>query len=267
MSSNIIKKRGRKPKTIDANTNNSLDTQNNSDKENIIYHIPIKRSEINDSAIETSELFIKSQDTQQEESTDLVSSAIDNINVNKIDTHIITFKNNTRCWWCHHSFDNEPIQLPEDYIKQSFICIGNFCSFPCVKAYNLNTYDTQIQKRDTLINIMYYTYYNKVIKIQCAPHWTTLKEYGGIFTIDEFRNKSNNSEKIYTVLKPPIISRQMQIEESYRIQKLKGVSMDQVSKLYFENDNRLDYIIKRTKKLPTSDLNLESTIGLRRVSP
>jgi hypothetical protein len=267
LSTLSTKKKGRKPKVQDTKKNTTINDKVDSDQENIIYHLQLTMSDINESN-NTSNIFLKSQDSQDDfhNNVDIVSSVIDNININKIDTHVITFKENTRCWWCHHTFDNEPIQLPEDCIGKTFSCIGNFCSFPCVKAYNLNIHDTNVQKRDTLINILYYNMYNVITPILPAPHWTTLNEYGGILSIEEFRKASKNYEKSYIVLKPPIISRQMQIEESYRVDKFKEVSMNQVSKLYLDMDNTMDYTIKRTKKLPTSDLNLESTIGLRRVS-
>ena len=66
--------------------------------------------------------------------------------------------------------------------------------------------------------------------------------------------------KEYTILHPPLISRQMQIEESYKINKLKEVHIDKLNKIYSEIDS--EYIIKRNKSLTSSQLNLESTMGL-----
>jgi hypothetical protein len=71
------------------------------------------------------------------------------------------------------------------------------------------------------------------------------------------------NSKDFTILSPPIISRQMQIEESYKVNKKPGsCSIDKISKLY--SDTMSDYIIKRNKATPLTHLNLESTMGLRR---
>ena len=45
------------------------------------------------------------------------------------------------------------------------------------------------------------------------------------------------NSKEYLVLHPPLISRQMQIEESYKLSKLKEVPIDKVNKIYSEIDS------------------------------
>ena len=52
----------------------------------------------------------------------------------------------------------------------------------------------------------------------------------------------------------------MQIEESYKLSKLKEVPIDKVNKIYSEIDS--DYVIKRSKPIQSSQLNLETTMGL-----
>ena len=97
-------------------------------------------------------------------------------------------------------------------------------------------------------------------EITPAPHWITLEEYGGTLSIDKFRENSIITSKEYVVLHPPLISRQMQIEESYKMNKLKEVPIDKVNKLYSEIDS--EYTIKRSKPVQTNQLNLETTMGL-----
>lgn len=257
------KKRGRKPKySIERPTYQN--NEDDSEKEDVILCLPITIDDINDS--NPSNLFIKSNATGQQHAENLteISSIAKNINFNNIETHVIKFDKNTRCWWCHHSFETNPIQLPENYMNSHFTCIGNFCSFNCVKAYNLNLNDMQVEKRNNMINVMYYQMYNKVEEIVPAPHWITLKDYGGVLTIDEFRDL-NNTKKSFVVLNPPITSRQMQIEESYKLDQIKSVNIKTVSQLY-NNNQPTDYVIKRNKELPKSHLNLEKTLGLRIVS-
>ena len=52
----------------------------------------------------------------------------------------------------------------------------------------------------------------------------------------------------------------MQIEESYKVNKLKEVSLDNVNKLYSEIET--NFTIKRTKPIQSSQLNLATTMGL-----
>jgi len=152
------------------------------------------------------------------------------------------------------------IQLPEDYYNDTFYCIGNFCSFNCMKSYNLDMNDSSVYKRESLMNFLYYMTYSNYKDITPAPSWMALEEYGGTLTIEEFRKNSVVNSKEYLVLHPPLISRQMQIEESYKLAKLKEVPIDKINKIYSEMES--EYAIKRNKPVQTNQLNLETTMGL-----
>jgi hypothetical protein len=272
----LKKKRGRKPK----NFNNMLlkkevetipEESVLSEEEKIIFHLPITMNEINNMDTDVS-MFIKpskkvSMDTKEiSEDSDLVeslktsSNMILNNTVNKIQTHTLKFNKNTRCWWCRNQFMGPALQLPEDYYNETFFCIGHFCSFNCMKSYNLDGNDSQTFKRESLIHLLYYMTFSEYKEITPAPHWITLEEYGGTLSIDKFRENSIITSKEYVVLHPPLISRQMQIEESYKMNKLKEVPIDKVNKLYSEIDS--EYTIKRSKPVQTNQLNLETTMGL-----
>ena len=277
----IKKKRGRKPKTI---INNSvipvkkLDTINesieniNTEDENIILHLPITNDDINKITYNNnSSIFIKSEDQldksiivdsiQNTETTDTNKNIFTN-NVNKIITHKLKITNNTKCWWDRNSFTTVAVQLPEDYYNETFYCIGHFCSFNCAKSYNLSLNDSNVWKRETLINQLYFMTFGNRIEIKNAPHWIVLEEYGGNLSIDKFRDNFVISTKEYLILQPPLITREMQIEESYKINKLKEVSIDKINKIYSELDT--EYSIKRSKPIYSSRLNLETT-GLIKV--
>jgi hypothetical protein len=145
------------------------------------------------------------------------------------------------------------IQLPEDYYNNTFFCIGHFCSYNCTVAYNLDLNDLISSKRASLINLLYYKTYSEFSNIVSAPHWITLEEYGGNLSIKDFRENSINNTKEYLVLHPPIISRQMQIEESYKQKKFKDP-------IFSESENK--YTIKRNKPINNKKMNLEVTMGL-----
>jgi hypothetical protein len=272
----IKKKRGRKPKSYYIfKAEDSLKNSNpiNSEEEKVILHLPITINEINTIEHADTSIFIKNDITDQksiesasnsEYNTTCNKDKIVMNNINKILTHTITVNENTRCWWCHHSFNAPAIQLPENYYNDTFYCIGHFCSYNCAKAYNISLNDILIHKRESLINLMYYKTYGYYINIKAAPHWFTLKKYGGILSIDEYRHSFNITNKEFVILHPPMISRQMQIEESYKIDKLKEIHINKINKIYSEMDS--EYVIKRNKKLPSADLNLEVTMGIKRTT-
>ena len=276
--SDVKKKRGRKPKNqLIIKCDDNIE-EIDSEKECVICHIPISLDDINNTACLS--LFIKedikgkkfdkveplkiSNDINLEcmHSNETQSETIKNVcnTINKITTHIVKFTKNTKCWWCKNKFTQPAVQLPENYHNNTFYCVGNFCSFNCVKSYNIDLNDNLIWEREGLINLLYNLTYNENKEITYAPHWITLEEYGGNLTIEEFRKNSIVNTTEYLILHPPLISRQMQIEESYKVSKLKEVSLDNVNKLYSEIES--DFTIKRTKPIQSSQLNLATTMGL-----
>jgi hypothetical protein len=276
MSEIVKKKRGRKPKNLLNIIKNDLSPmiENNiiSDEEKVIFHLPITINEINNNEPEMS-LFIKNEneikntlsetDSLDSLKTSLISSQtkiILNNSVNKITTHLLNFTKNTKCWWCRNPFNTPAVQLPEDYFNETFYCIGNFCGFSCMKSFNLDLNDSLLSKRESLMNLLFFQTYGEYKQITSAPHWMALDDYGGNLTIEQFRENSIVNSKEFLVLHPPLISRQMQIEESYKLNKLKEVPIDNINRIYSEIDT--NYTIKRSKPVQSTQLNLETTMGL-----
>jgi hypothetical protein len=285
------KKRGRKPKKFNSNIikadGSALpDEDVNSEEEKIIFHLPITMNEINNHEIASTDMsiFIKNEkDIKNNDSklnmckiksydSDSIetlksSSNINQINlisnnvVNKITTHNLNFTKNTKCWWCRNTFESPAVELPEDYYNNTFFCTGNFCSYNCMKSYNLDLNDTLTSKKESLMNLMYFLTYSEYKYIVPAPHWMALEEYGGTLTILQFRENSIINTKEYLILHPPLISRKMQIEESYKMNKLKEVPIDKVNKIYSDIDS--EYTIKRNKPVQSTQLTLENTMGLK----
>jgi len=265
----ILKKRGRKPKNkLIVQSSTIIEEPIDTEKEVIITYLPITVDDFNDKE----SVFIKSEkhidnnyiETNEKiEKTEMLSDtdiqSFNGIYINKINIHNININSETKCWWCKHSFNTPNIVLPEQYYDGVFYCIGNFCSYNCAKAYNIDLHDINIWKRESLINLMYYMTYNIHKKIEPAPSWLILSDYGGCININEFRKnfEVNNSE--YLLLHPPLISRQMQIEESYKIGNTN--TSNKLDKL-FSSDNTLS--LRRSKPVETTQLNLEMTMGLRR---
>jgi hypothetical protein len=286
MAEYVKKKRGRKPKNkIMINTIiNDVQNENKSEDENIILHLPITMNDINNvpsiksyfikSNIDKETFDIKTKHNKvttesYHEDTTIINETIINqdtrknyININKILIHNINIIPTTKCWWCHYSFTTPSIQLPEEYHNNTFFCIGNFCSFNCAKSYNLNINDSLLWKRCSLLNLLYFQTYNKYVDIIPAASWLILTDYGGNLSIEEFRNNFIFNTKEYLVLHPPLISRQMQIEESYKITKTTNVPIGKLNKIYSEIESELQ--LKRAKPITTNLMNLETTMGLTR---
>jgi hypothetical protein len=270
-----LKKRGRKPKNklIENKIN---DIPINSEDESIIVHLPISLNDVesiyyDDIKTEENNIFIKSEsdfttikfkeENKSEETEDKLIEKINQKilgkNLNKINVHNIQFKQNTKCLWCKHSFNTLPVEMPEDYYNDTFYCYGHYCSWNCMMAYNIDLNDTATWKRASLINLMFYKTYGFFKEIIPAPSWLMLEDFGGILEINNFRNLFINNNKDYLVLHPPMITRQLQIEESYK-KSLPGI----VNKIEIFQEN--DLALKRTKPIDANNFNLEKTMGLRR---
>jgi hypothetical protein len=265
MTDNSIehKKRGRKPKNyINRNiTNQTINENINSEEEKIIYHLQLNPDNINKTNI--NDIFINNFESNNIQSndnlinkntiteTDMLNSTIMNNNINKIMIHTIKTNDNTRCWWCKNNFNTISIQLPENYIEGTFFCIGNFCSYNCAKSYNLDLNDVLTYKRNSLLNFLYYLTYSEYKNIISAPHWLSLEEYGGFLSIDNFRKNFIFNNKEFLLLHPPIVSRQFQIEESYKLNKLSENPINKINKLYSDIDTDIK-----------NNFNLEESMGL-----
>jgi hypothetical protein len=274
MTDSIKKKRGRKPK-IYINMNNKINDNNIiiSEDENIIYHIPLKLQDIhnedtnmnlflscNNNTTNSNHINEDNYTSEHNLSNSTINKTSILNNINKIITHTLNFTKNTKCWWCKYAFDTVAVQLPENYYNDTFFCIGNFCSFNCCKSYNLDLNDNLIYKRESLLNLLYHLTYSIYISIKAAPHWITLEDFGGNLTIKQFRENFITNTQDFLILHPPLITRQMQIEESYIMSKFKEVPISKVNKLYSEVDS--EYVIKRNKPIQSNQFNLESTMGL-----
>jgi hypothetical protein len=267
----ILKRRGRKPKN--KVIENKIEVCVNSEEEQIIVHLPISLEDVvnvtNDD-IEDNSIFIKSEKEINKPPIINEDNLLKKINqklietekifmfgknINKINVHNIKFNVTSKCLWCKYSFNNPAIELPEDYFNNTFYCTGNFCSWNCAKSYNIDLNDTSTWKRESLLNLLYYKTYGEFIDIIPAPSWLLLEDFGGILKINDFRNLFNFNNKDYLLLHPPIITRQLQIEESYK--KSNNTVANKLENIY--ND---ELVLKRNKPIESNSLNLEKTMGL-----
>jgi hypothetical protein len=277
-----MKKRGRKPKNKPIE-NKIVSIPVNSDEEPIIVHLPISLEDVvnesnddNQNKVYDNKIFIKSEKdlvkkVKHIEDEDLLLKQINQKlietekifmlgkSVNKVNVYNIKFKPGTKCLWCKHSFDLPSIELPEDYFNGTFYCMGNFCSWNCAKSFNIDVNDSSTWKRESLLNLMYYKTYGDFKEIIPAPSWLMLEDFGGLLNINDFRNLFLFNNKDYLVLHPPLITRQLQIEESYKKSNNTNMTANKLENIY---DGEL--VLKRNKPIESNNFNLEKTMGLKR---
>ena len=102
--------------------------------------------------------------------------------------NFILNKNETRCYYCHHPFDNLPFYIPLKYCENldRYKLFGNFCSPNCAKSYCLS--NKLLENKVYLLCQFYKKLFGPSFKFPPAPSFLKLKEYGGTLTIEEFRN-------------------------------------------------------------------------------
>jgi hypothetical protein len=274
----MLKKRGRKPKNKIIE-NKTVELEINSEEEPIIVHLPISLEDVVNESLQQpveNKIFIKSEKdlikvNKHVENEEVLLKQINQKlietekifmlgkSVNKVNVYNIKFKPSSKCLWCKHSFDTPAIELPEDYFNETFYCIGNFCSWNCAKSYNIDINDSSTWKRESLLNLMFYKTYGDFKEIIPAPSWLMLEDYGGLLKIEDFRKLFVYNNKDYLVLHPPLITRQLQIEESYKKSNNTNMTANKLENIY---DGEL--VLKRNKPIESTNFNLEKTMGLKR---
>jgi hypothetical protein len=149
------------------------------------------------------------------------------------------------CFWCRHAFNTQPIGCPIRYVcnkirksmtseltNETYSIVqsitseeakcapesvpeyyetdGGFCSFNCCLAFIKDQSHNQLYRRsEELLMKMYVDIFQvdhtTIKRIDPAPSWRLLKEYGGFMTIEEFRNSFQSHiyiDKDYTFSKP-----------------------------------------------------------------
>lgn len=118
------------------------------------------------------------------------------------------------CWWCCHSFDTPPRFLPTkfDTLRNRYRIMGNFCSWNCAKAHLLHDRGNTIKSNVHLFASMLHKITGMIDKIKTAPPRQTLKQFGGILTIDEFRHNFDKYSEIYMLQK-----NNFELDDTYKI--------------------------------------------------
>lgn len=160
------------------------------------------------------------------------------------------------CWWCCHPFNTDPLRFPEKYEERTgkFSTSGIFCSWSCMKAYNIPRPNNG--KTTMNIAIMRKKLYNSVGPIKQAPSRYQIDVFGGPMTIEEFRANQTVDESPKAVIN----------EAPYKsmIIKMNTDSTEKLAQITSSFGKNEPLKLKRQKPLKRDDNNLEMTLGITR---
>jgi hypothetical protein len=110
------------------------------------------------------------------------------------------------CFWCAHTFENQPCIIPEREVQGVYKVYGNFCTPECAVAYLLNeSLDPHVRwERMALLNRLYDTEVSG--KIYPAPPRESLTHFGGALTIESYRSTIRSKKVRVDLHIPPIVS-------------------------------------------------------------
>ena len=120
--------------------------------------------------------------------------------------HNHTNEQNSACFWCTYSFDNQSIYIPKHLLKETYHVYGCFCSPECATAYLMQeNIDSSIKfERYYLLNNIYGGVYNYTKNIKPAPSpYYMLEKYYGNMTIQEYRALLSN-ERLFLIVDKPL---------------------------------------------------------------
>ena len=120
------------------------------------------------------------------------------------ETFVPPAKTEVQCFWCTHSFEGSPCFLPVKEESKTFHVYGNYCTPQCALAYLLYEHlDSHVRwERMSLLHRMY----KSVGRLYPAPPRESLKAYGGVYTIEEFRKIIGENRIRVDIQVPPMVS-------------------------------------------------------------
>ena len=163
------------------------------------------------------------------------------------------------CFYCCHTSEKLN-HMPLSYCEKTneFTFFGNFCSYECMKSYNLFSNSSYKHPIFNYIQMLHDKVEDNKDIIKFAPPLSLLEAFGGTLDIDTFR-QCNTSFRVY---EHPI-----KIEEKY-IERYENFSAsNDVNRVHEKENEVLNEPIKLKRKTPkpTSQNTLEKTMGLFRI--
>lgn len=106
------------------------------------------------------------------------------------------------CWWCCHEITANTHHLPYNYDskRDKFYTMGQFCSWPCIKAYNIHNPSHNSYQIAGYITLMRKRMNEKITPLKAAPSRWALDVFGGNLGIEEFRKCSEDGYNVFVEL-------------------------------------------------------------------
>jgi len=168
------------------------------------------------------------------------------------------------CFWCCHTFENQPIILPirdqGEYIQVQ----GNYCSPECAMAYLFDMHQDSYARWEqlSLLNRLYSPAVGGPIKP--APNRQILKLFGGPVSIEDYRNLVRQGKLRVDLHLPPMVSLLATMDtkpiDFYDVSLTKNV-METVKERLAKAEEVLK--LKRTKPLKAWESTLDACINLK----
>lgn len=177
------------------------------------------------------------------------------------------------CWYCCHPFDGQPLPMPmkHDDRRDVFHVKGTFCSWACMKAYNLESTSYMKAVCANVITLFHRRCTGQLRGIRPAPPRHALKVFGGTMTIDEFRAASGKPLE-YCVLPPRMVLHHHVIQETRQAaagSRRAKPAPDLAAQVDFKDvaTKNETLRLKRPKPLQNNRNLLERTMGLSSMVP
>ena len=167
---------------------------------------------------------------------------------------------NIFCYNCCHKFNTQPISMPFLYSKNVFHVKYVFCSWECMKRYNLDSNNSNMNMMFSLIQKFYQHVTKSTETIHIAPPKCMLKEFGGKMTITEFRKQ--NKKINYNIYEYPVIVDNIRVE---KVDNFSWIKEDSAKDSY-QNHVMKEPDVKMLKRPNNKNKSsLENSMGLLRV--
>lgn len=157
------------------------------------------------------------------------------------------------CWWCSHPFEGPELHMPYKYdeLRKRFQTLGYFCSWPCMKAYNIDRAGPRYGEYQQFITLMRKHVYGKIEPCRVAPKRQCLKVFGGTMDIDDFRAGKD----------PPMINMPNEMHMVCTSSQIAAPTVQSSIPIAHEALK-----LKRQKPLKREESILERSLGIKRIS-
>ena len=172
------------------------------------------------------------------------------------------------CWWCTLDIKGDELQLPFKQDKGGKIhTMGKFCSWECIKSYNIKENKLKFGNIQGLITLMRQKMYGKITPLNCAPNMRLLKKFGGPLTEKEYRESIGNNPPLLRMPETVNFLHHDIRNETYVPKKnAHETDAQKITKIFKSQTVSETLKLKRPIPIKHTENNLESALGIIRHS-